>query len=219
MTQPGYRHRVVIFDRSGSMAKIKAGMESGFSEFIQGEVKRLPANGKLTFSLWDFDDEIRRVRTFTAAEAVAGYRLEPRGMTALYDAEGTAIEQEGRDLAAMPEEERPEDVTVLVVTDGRDNRSRRYTAASINEAITHQQQKYAWRFILLGTSYDVAVEAEATGVSIARSLSYGNSAAGAKGMWASVSSYLARVPVTSAASQAAEAGFNDEERKRAAGGA
>jgi hypothetical protein len=216
MTQSGYRHRILIVDRSGSMEDILAGMQSGYREFIQSERAATPDYGKLTISLWDFDDEICRRHAFAAVDDVAGYVLEPRGKTALYDAQADAIDREGEDLARLPEDQRPEDVTVLTITDGLNNVSRRHTAATVKAKITHQETVYGWRFLLIGTNIDVAAEAAATGVHHGQSLSYATSSAGSQGAWRASASYLLRAPVAAAAS-AGSLSFTDEERQLADG--
>ncbi len=50
----------------------------------------------------------------------------PRGSTALLDAQGRTIVELGRELAALPETERPSKVIVVTLTDGLENASKEY---------------------------------------------------------------------------------------------
>jgi hypothetical protein len=128
VTQPGYRHRIIIMDRSGSIADILAGQQSGLREFFGSEA-RVP--GKATFSLWDFDTEIRCVHSLAPLDTVRGYVIEPRGSTAMHDAVGDAVAAEGERIAALPEDARPEDVTVIIASDGMENASGRHVGPSL----------------------------------------------------------------------------------------
>ena len=155
MTQPGYRHRIIVMDRSGSIQAILAGQQGGLGEFL-GSEEKVP--GKVTFSLWDFDTEIRCVASLAPLDAVKGYVIEPRGNTAMYDAVGDAVSAEGEKLAGLPEDERPEDVTVIVASDGEENSSQRRTGPEVRQMLGHQQDAYGWRVIYMGTNQDVLRE-------------------------------------------------------------
>lgn len=207
MTQSGYRHRIIIMDRSGSIASILAGQQSGLAEFL-GSEGRVP--GKVTVSLWDFDDEIRCLHSMASLDAVKGYRIEPRGWTALHDAVGDAVTAEGEKLAALPEDERPEDVTVIIASDGEENRSRRCTGLEVKAMLEHQQAAYGWRVIYMGTNQDAFAEGAKIGTQSGLTVNYASSNAGSANAWAGASSLLARAPVAMAADGGYE--FNADER-------
>lgn len=208
MTQQGYRHRIIIQDRSGSMDEILEGAQSGLDEFIAGEAK-LP--GKVTVSLWDFDDQIRCVHSLATAETVLGYRIEPRNGTAMYDAIGEAVTEEGRKLAALPEDERPEDVTVIIASDGLENRSQRYSGSRVKALLNEQQGTYKWRVIYMGCNQDALKEGEYIGTQSGLTVNTVGTSSGALRGWKMSKSYMGRVPVASAAS-GQSVFFNQEER-------
>jgi hypothetical protein len=208
MTQPGYRHRILIIDRSGSIKDIRAGQQSGLEEFLRSE-QQVP--GRVTVSLWDFDTEIRCVHSMAAAGEVLGYRIEPRNATAMNDAIGDAVESEGAKLAALPEDERPEDVTVIISSDGLENSSQRRTRAQVKEMLTHQQEAYGWRVLWMGTNQDVLRESASSGVTMDMAVSYTATSTGSVNAWAASAMNLARVPVTSRAA-GQSIGYSEEER-------
>lgn len=72
---------------------------------------------------------------------VPKYELVPRGMTALLDAVGRAINETGERLAKMDEADRPGLVVFVVMTDGLENSSKEFSKATIKEMIERQQQK------------------------------------------------------------------------------
>ncbi|MFN9236097.1 MAG: VWA domain-containing protein, partial [Planctomyces sp.] len=115
----------LIVDRSGSMQSIRKDAEGGINSFVESQ-KAVP--GELLVTLVQFDNEYEVVCQAIPVANVPQYSLQPRGATALLDAVGRCIDETGVRLAEMPESERPGLVTNVIVTDGRENSSRRYTS-------------------------------------------------------------------------------------------
>jgi hypothetical protein len=207
VTQPGYRHRIIVMDRSGSIETILAGQQSGLGEFLRSE-GQVP--GKVTFSLWDFDTEIRCVASLAPLDAVKGYVIEPRGWTAMHDAVGDAVSTEGEKLAALPEDQRPEDVTVIIASDGLENSSQRRSGADVKRMLDHQQDAYGWRVIYMGTNQDAFAEGAKFGARSGSTLNYASTNAGSQNTWAAASSMLSRAPV--AVASAGGYDFSQDER-------
>lgn len=215
MTKPGYRLRLLIIDRSGSIASLMPGQQVGFDELLSGEAA-LP--GEAAFSLWDFDSEIRCLSSHAPLSEVQGYKIEPRGLTALNDAIGRAVTEEGAKLAALPEGQRPEDVTVIVSTDGLNTQpNQEWTTAKVHALLAEQQAKYGWRVLFLGTNQDAIQEAEKYSVPSGQAVSYVSSSAGSQNSWRATKQYLGRVPVASAAG-GQSVNYSTEERKLAESG-
>jgi hypothetical protein len=210
MTQPGYRHRIIIMDRSGSIDKILVGQQSGLGEFFRSE-GLVP--GRATYSLWDFDTEIRCVHSLASLETVSGYVIEPRGGTAMHDAAGDAVSAEGEKLAAMPEDERPDDVTVIIASDGLENRSQRRTGPEVKGMLDRQQEAYGWRVIYMGTNQDAFAEGAKLGAVAGLTVNYASTNTGSANSWAATSELLSRAPV--AAASAGGYSFSESERKLA----
>lgn len=146
-------HLIVVVDRSGSMGSIRNEAESGLNELIQAN-KEL--GGDCSLSLYEFDNVVRHVYRGPIA-AYGQYILRPGGMTALYDAVGRAIDDEGSYLRDL--EVKPEVVILVVVTDGQENTSHVYNQAQVRNRIKHQETKYSWEISFLGCGRDVALQA------------------------------------------------------------
>lgn len=144
---------VVILDRSGSMSSIKKDMEEGLRTFVE-EQKKVP--GTAEFDLYTFDSYCEReIRKKNLSEVEpSDIKLTPRGSTALYDALGSAIKEIGSELDSMKEEDKPEKVIFVIVTDGEENSSREYSGAEIKRLITQQEKEWKWNFIYLGANQD-----------------------------------------------------------------
>lgn len=168
-----YTHIVVVLDRSGSMISVKNDMEQGL-KYLLDEQKKV--EGEATISLYKFDDHVESVFHFSPLAAVEKIELEPRGFTALYDALGQAVDETGRYLAAMPEPLRPERVIVVVITDGDENHSSKFTQRQVFDKITQQTERYNWQFTYLGANQDALKVGH--GLGIRSSASYNASQAG-----------------------------------------
>lgn len=161
MTKPDRTEIIVLLDRSGSMQEIRADMEGGFNSFIE-EQKKVP--GECYVSLYQFDDKFEQVFAGYPLSAVPKLRLLPRGNTALYDALDRTINLTGDRLALKPEWERPSKVVMMIITDGEENASRFATLEQVKAKIEHQEKKYSWGFIYLGSSPTTARDAVSLGI-------------------------------------------------------
>ena len=187
----GYSDITVVLDRSGSMACLVDEVIGAFNTFVDEQQQ---VAGQASFSLVQFDD---RYEVYLDAVDLAKVgRLDrttyvPRGMTALYDAVGLAIVATGTRLAALDEAERPDKVVFLIQTDGEENASHEYDAATLQAMIRHQQDKYAWEFVFLGANIDAGSVAEEIGIARDKALQYANNADGTRAAFAAVSDNLA----------------------------
>ncbi len=169
MTNADYTHLTLVVDRSGSMESVQDEAQGGINALI-AEQFSLP--GKLTVTLSQFDDAFDTVRRMGGEPFE--YELQPRGMTALFDAVGMEVVRTGQDLAGLPEEERPARVLLVVVTDGHENSSHEYTVERVRSMLTVQREQYGWEVRFLGAD-DAAWQGEALGVGTTR---YANTASG-----------------------------------------
>lgn len=152
---------VVLLDRSGSMATIRKDMEGGFDSYIADQ-RKIP--GECSVTLAQFDDVYEVVYAGKPLAEVPPLSLEPRGWTALLDAFGRLIDETGTRLAALTEEERPERVLFVVITDGQENRSRELTKEAIFERVKRQTETYGWQFVYFGANQDAIAVAAGLGI-------------------------------------------------------
>ncbi|HEY1705566.1 MAG TPA: hypothetical protein VGG75_38260 [Trebonia sp.] len=202
MAQPGYRHRILVIDRSGSIADILSGQQSGMREFFGSEAG---VPGKATYSLWDFDHEIRCLHSFAAMEEVRGYQIEPRGTTAMYDAIGLAVAAERARIAGMEKGAQPEDVTVIVSSDGLNNVSDQlHNATRLNALLAAVQagggaRWNPWRVLYMGCNQDAIKEGGYIGTRYGMTVNTVSTDDGQRNAWKMSADYLRRAPVAAAA--------------------
>lgn len=174
MTDKNKIHITLVLDRSGSMGwdgKDEATI-SGFNEFLedQKDIK----NKVVLFTLVQFDSEsglapYQREQTpayhvvynsipIQDVPPLTKETFKPRGGTALNDAVGRTIDNLGKQLAAMPEDERPGHVLFVVLSDGMENASKVYTREQVVGMINHQRDVYNWDFLFLAQGMDAQEE-------------------------------------------------------------
>ena len=150
-----------IIDQSGSMYGSEADVIGGFQKVI--DEQRAVKEGKCTVSMFKFEDRVEECFVGKDVNEVGELDYTPGGCTALNDAVCIAVDRIGEWLAAMPESERPAKNMVVVITDGQENASRRYTHKDARERIQHQTDKYGWTFVYLGANITDATEAREMG--------------------------------------------------------
>jgi hypothetical protein len=168
MTNPDYTALLFIIDESGSMWSIAQDMEGGIKTLLEEQDK---LDGKLTVDVAYFDHNFRYPVSLAPA-AQANIQLLPNGMTSLHDAIVRASTKFGQTLAALPEDERPGTVMVVVVTDGQENSSKESSKADVKALITKQQDEYSWNFVFLGANQDAVLAGESFGLRSGASLTY-----------------------------------------------
>lgn len=169
---------VFILDRSGSMNGLEEDTIGGYNSFLE---KQKNVEGEACISTVLFDNEmivlhdrenIKDVKLLTSED------YEPRGLTALLDAVGGAIKHIGNVHKYARKEDVPEKTIFVIITDGMENASRRYTYNKVQELIKRQQKKYGWEFVFLGANIDAPREARRFGISESRSVTYKNDGQG-----------------------------------------
>jgi len=130
---------IFLLDRSGSMATIRDDTIGGFNSFIESQ-----AGG--TMSLYLFDHELTTVYEKVPIEKVEKLTTEtfvPRGSTALLDALGHVLKMEFADKR-----------TVVILTDGEENASHKYTRAHVKDLIDMRKMRDGWDFVYLGANVE-----------------------------------------------------------------
>ena len=161
-----YTHIIIVLDASGSMRTIQSDIKGSFNAFLD---KQRQEPGKTVFDLFQFNDEVvRLVKTADLAQfrddLMAQYKCS--GCTAMNDAICIAMDTVGQDFANMAEEERPANVMCVIITDGMENASKRFSAKDVRERIEHQKTKYNWEFVYLAADQDAFVAGEALGITM-----------------------------------------------------
>ncbi|MFP3714711.1 hypothetical protein [Puerhibacterium sp. TATVAM-FAB25] len=169
MADQTFTHLAMLLDRSGSMQSIKEATEQGFELFL-AEQRQTP--GRCTVTLAQFDDRYEEVYADLDVAAVPPLNLQPRGATALLDSIGRLVQTTAVRIAQLPEEQRPANVIVGIMTDGLENASKEYTHAAIKALVTEREETFGWTFLYMGANQDAIEVGASLGVAADRSLTY-----------------------------------------------
>ena len=80
------------------------------------------------------------------------------------DGVGTAIDEIGKWLSDMDESERPSKNMIVIMTDGQENASKEYNFDTVKAKIKHQEEKYSWTFVYMGTNLQDLKDANRLGI-------------------------------------------------------
>ena len=178
---------VFILDRSGSMSGLEADTIGGFNSTLEKQKKE---HDNIIWSTILFDDKVEIIHDRMPARSVKQLTEKEyyvRGMTALLDAVGGAIDHTVAVHKHTKKEYVPEKTLFVITTDGMENASREYTYEQVRNKIRHEQKKYGWEFLFLGANIDAVAEAGRLGIMPSRAASYINDGEGIKKNYSAVS--------------------------------
>lgn len=163
---------VFILDRSGSMSGLESDTIGGYNALLEKQ-KKEEGEAIITTVLFDDNYELLHDRiNIRGIKPITDKEYYVRGTTALLDAVGRTIQKIINVQKHTSDEEKAENVMVVITTDGMENASREYTYKKIKDMIENQKTKYGWEFIFLGANIDAIATAEKFGISEDRATNY-----------------------------------------------
>ena len=171
---------VFILDRSGSMQGLESDTIGGFNSLLEKQ-KRQPGEALVSTVLFDSQSEVLHDRVqLGSVRPITDRDYFVRGCTALLDAVGGAIRHIGNIHKYARPEDVPEHTLFVVITDGMENASHRYTARQVREMILRQKERYGWEFLFLGANIDAVETAGDLGIGADRAVNYRCDSAGTR---------------------------------------
>lgn len=182
----GMNEIVFVLDMTGSMHPIRQETVVGCNNFIEQQ-KTGPGEARFTLVVFNSNEH----KTIHDGIPIMDIRpidesiYRPDGMTPLLDAIGRTIDSTGTRLSSMPEDQRPEKVIFVIMTDGEENWSKTYSLQKVVDMIKHQKEAYSWEFIFLGANIDAFHEAGKLGIKAVDTQQFDPTANGVKMAYAS----------------------------------
>lgn len=155
-------HICFVLDESGSMYNSVDDVIGGFQKLI--DEQKAEKDGECIISLYRFSDKVKKDYIGKPVNEVPKLTYSPGGCTAMNDGVGTAIDEIGKWLSDMDESERPSKNMIVIMTDGKENASREYDFDSVKAKIQHQEEKYSWTFVYMGTNLKDLKDANRLGI-------------------------------------------------------
>ncbi|MFA5759235.1 MAG: vWA domain-containing protein [Clostridia bacterium] len=178
---------VFILDRSGSMSRVASDMEGAMQEVIKKQRENDP---NILVTYVRFDDEYEEVFSKKPITEIDGFKLAPRGWTALFDAIGKTINSFQDRIEK--EESKPERVLFVIITDGEENSSKEFSRDDAFNLINKIKTENKWDVTFIGANQDSIKEGASLGVSAQSSLNFECDAKGIRSMTDSLSAYSCR---------------------------
>lgn len=180
----------VVLDRSGSMESVKSETISHFNEQLQTVSKSTSEKMSSSISLFTFNEKVQEV--FFNSDAKSVYSLsedsyKPDGMTAMLDAVGYAIER-AETLEDIDDENTS--CLMVVLTDGLENASKKYTYDHIAEKIQSLQNTDRWTFTYIGANQDLSKISKKLNIPKGNTLKFDSTSVGVESMSNKQNKYL-----------------------------
>jgi hypothetical protein len=178
----------VVVDRSGSMESMGGETAAALSTFIKDQ-----SNGNTFITAVKFDNLCERFIELQRSEEVTISKtdVEPRGMTALYEAIGKAIDHTNTISEGFDK------VIFVILTDGHENSSQgNYQGESgrklVKEMISDKEKNGSWSFFFLGANIDSGMVGDSLGMREGRCINFTPSAEGCSNAYRSCSQAVSR---------------------------
>lgn len=190
------------------MASIADDTRGGFNTFLAEQQEE---EGTATVTLYNFDTNVRLVyrgRSIAEAPKLDTDNYRPGGSTALHDAIATAVDETADDIDATFETDRPDNVIVVVLTDGKENASET-PQEKVRERVERRREEHDWEFLFIGANQDAALTASSMGMDSDSSLDMAHTGEGTQAAYSSTSERISE-----ARREGSTGGFDAEDRKR-----
>ena len=151
--------RIFLLDRSGSMQSCWDDTIGGYNALVS---EQAAFGGTMTLIQFDHDYQATyEAKPIGEVVPLTRETYQPRGSTALLDAIGRTIKEYKGEVAP----------TVIILTDGQENSSHKYTKEHVKDLI-EERQKDGWQFVYLGANQDAFAEAGSMGIAPGCTMNY-----------------------------------------------
>ncbi len=163
---------VFIIDRSGSMGGLESDTIGGFNSLIRKQKKQ---QGECFVTTVLFDNFIERLHDRVELSEVKELTEDDytvRGCTALIDAIGTSVEHIETVHKYIRAEDVPERTMFVIITDGMENASHRFSSDEVKKMIEKHKKADIWEFLFIGANIDAVETAKDFGIDEERAVNY-----------------------------------------------
>lgn len=156
-----HTHITFLLDETGSMRRVKDDTIGSFNSLVEEQEK---VDGRVTMSLVSFNSN-RTVTRQKRADVADIARLtdntySPEANTPLIDACVQTIQATDEAVGEIG----PDQVVVVVLTDGKENASTEHTNTDLAEMVSERSDE--WEFVFLGADMDAFATAQESGMDI-----------------------------------------------------
>ena len=184
---------VFILDRSGSMSGLESDTVGGFNTMLEKQ-KKQNAPCYVSTVLFNHTSEVLYDRVkLGEVQKMTEENFFVGGSTALMDAIGGAIHHTGNIHKYIRPEDVPANTMFVIMTDGMENASRRYSSEQVKQMIERQKKRYGWEFLFIGANIDAVETAGRYGIDADRAVNYHADKEGTRVVYQSVATAVCSV--------------------------
>lgn len=168
------------------MSTIREDTVGGYNTFLADQQDE---DGSATVTLYDFNTDVNLIyegSSIEEAPRLADHNYSPSGRTALHDAIYRACVETADYIATMDADDRPDNVIIVVLTDGKENASET-PHDELRKQVEFRRSELDWEFLFIGANQDAALTASAMGMDANRSRNMDHSGEGVRDAYASTS--------------------------------
>ncbi len=159
----------ILLDRTGSMSGIwneALGSVNAYARSVSDNSDGADLKTDVTVAVFDAQDGLQFDVLRQRVEGgkwidITNDEANPRGMTPLYDAIGRIV--------SLAETDNPERAVIVIMTDGEENSSREFDNKTAKVALDRVRER-GWEVVFLGAEFANFGDADAVGVSGAKSM-------------------------------------------------
>ena len=204
---------VFILDQSGSMSGLENDTIGGFNSFIE---KQKEVDGECIVSTVLFNNISKVIHDRVSLKEVDKMTRDDylaSGSTALIDAMADAIHHIKNVHKYIREEDVPEHTMFVIITDGEENASHRYSSDEVKKMVSVQKEK-GWEFIFLGANIDAVETAKNYGIDMDRTARFHNDKKGIKTNFSTISKVIAKFRIEDEFDEDCLCEINEDYNKR-----
>ncbi len=166
----------ILVDKSGSMSDCIDQTINGFNEQVAKirEMELEFPEQLMTIGLTTFNthvDHLYYMKPVEHAYKMNNENYMPNGSTAMLDAMAETMKELSQ-LQQQSNEQIPTTVVMVILTDGYENASRRYTLKNVKEMVEEREASGNWTFSFLGATLDAVDVAEQMSIRRENSISF-----------------------------------------------
>lgn len=190
-------HITVILDRSGSMQSIKSDIIGGFNTFLKQQ-KEVPGKATLTLVQFDTGNPYEVVHNYKPLQEIPELNdktFVPRGGTPLLDCLGRGINDLSEHINKLTNDQKPDKVFFIIITDGQENSSREFKKSDIVKLIDEKKNKDNWEFLFLSADLDAIGDARLYGINQTNVYVFNRDTKAVNKMWENLSASMLKARI------------------------
>ncbi len=163
---------VFILDKSGSMHGLEQDTIGGFNSVVDAR-KKDGSEGFVTTVLFSDENAVLHDRVpLSSVEPLTEREYSTGGCTALFDAVGETLDHISMVRKYLRPEDVPQKTVVVIITDGMENASRRFTSKEVKRMIEEKKAENGWEFLFIAANIDAVETAGQIGIREDRAVNY-----------------------------------------------